>query len=46
MGSAWRSLLALLLVVVPTSAQAEERILRYLSDVQVQKDGTLEVSFR
>jgi len=44
MGSAWRSLLALLLVVVPTSAQAEERILRYLSDVQVQKDGTLEVA--
>src|SRR6476659_8625106 len=28
----------------PTSAQAEERILRFLSDVQVQKDSSLEVT--
>jgi len=44
MGSAWRALPALFLVVASTTAHAEERILHYLSDVQVQKDGTLEVA--
>ena len=33
-----------LLLAVPTAAQAEERILRYLSDVQIQRDSSLEVS--
>jgi uncharacterized membrane protein YgcG len=44
MGSAWRAFAALLLFVVPATAQADERILQYLSDVQVQKDGSLEVT--
>jgi uncharacterized membrane protein YgcG len=42
MKSAWRALPALLLIT-PASAGAEERIIRYLSDVQVQKDSSLEV---
>ena len=43
MRSAWRALPALLLMAA-VPAQAEERILRYLSDVQVQKDSSLEVT--
>ena len=35
---------ALLLALVPAAAQADERILRYLSDVQVQKDSSIEVA--
>jgi uncharacterized membrane protein YgcG len=35
---------ALLLFLAPAAAHADERILRYLSDVQVQKDSTLEVT--
>jgi len=43
MWSVWRALPALLLVVA-TPAAAEERILRYLSDVQIQKDSSIEVT--
>ena len=43
MASAWRALLALLLLA-PGAAQAEERIFRYLSDVQIQKDSSLAVT--
>ena len=43
MRSAWRALPALLLMAA-VPAQAEERILRYLSDVQVQEDSSLEVT--
>jgi uncharacterized membrane protein YgcG len=35
---------ALLLSLAASAAQADERILRYLSDVQVQKDSSLEVT--
>ena len=34
---------ALLLAAASTAAHADERILRFLSDVQVQKDSSLEV---
>jgi uncharacterized membrane protein YgcG len=44
MGNASRAFAALLLFVAPTVARADERILQYLSDVQVQKDGSLEVT--
>ncbi|MEO6225007.1 MAG: DUF2207 domain-containing protein [Sphingomicrobium sp.] len=44
MPSAWRALPALLLFLAPAAAQADERILRFLSDVQVQKDSALEVT--
>ena len=44
MGSARRALLALLLLFAPVAARADERILHYLSDVQIQKDGSLEVA--
>ena len=33
-----------LLLFLPTAARAEERILRYLSDVRVQRDGSLDVT--
>ena len=39
-----RAAAALLLVLAPAAAHAEERILRYVSDVQVQKDSTLDVT--
>ena len=39
-----RAAAALLLVLAPAAAQAEERILSYLSDVQVQKDSSLQVT--
>src|SRR5687767_12663739 len=44
MGSAWRALPALLLFLAPATAWGEERILRYLSDVQIQRDSSLEVT--
>ena len=44
MGSAWRALPALLLFLAPAAARSEERILRYLSDVQIQRDSSLEVT--
>jgi len=42
--SAWRALAALFLLFAPAAARADERILRYLSDVQVQKDSSLLVT--
>jgi uncharacterized membrane protein YgcG len=39
-----RALLAFLLLAAPAAAQADERILHYWSDVQVQKDASLEVT--
>lgn len=44
MGSARRALLALLLLFAPVAARADERILHYFSDVQIQKDSSLEVT--
>ena len=38
-----RAISALLLLGASTAASADERILRYLSDVQIEKDGSLEV---
>ncbi|HEV8407958.1 MAG TPA: DUF2207 domain-containing protein, partial [Sphingomicrobium sp.] len=35
---------AALLLLAPAAAGADERILRYLSDVQIQKDGSIEVA--
>jgi uncharacterized membrane protein YgcG len=43
MRSVWVAIAALALVA-PAAAHAEERILRYLSDVQVQKDSSIEVA--
>lgn len=42
--SVWRALAALLLLALPAAAHAEERILHYLSDVQVQPDSSLQVT--
>ena len=39
-----RAFLALLLVAVPAAAHADERILRFVSDVQIQKVSSLEVT--
>lgn len=39
----WRVLTALLFLSASASVSAEERILRFLSDVQIQKDSSLEV---
>jgi uncharacterized membrane protein YgcG len=39
-----RALAALLLLGASTGASADERILRYVSDVQIQKDSSLEVT--
>ncbi len=44
MGRPWRALPALFLFLAPVAAQADERILRYLSDVQIQKDSSLQVT--
>jgi uncharacterized membrane protein YgcG len=44
MASAWRCLPALLLLIAPTAVRADERILHYLSDVQVENDSSLEVT--
>jgi uncharacterized membrane protein YgcG len=40
----WRAVPTLLFLLAPAAAQADERILHYLSDVQVQKDSSLEVT--
>ena len=40
----WRVALALLLMLAPAAAHADERILRYWSDIQVQKDSSIEVT--
>lgn len=39
-----RALAALLFIIPPAAARADERILRYLSDVRIEKDGTLDVT--
>src|SRR4029453_9875549 len=44
MGSGWRTLLALLPLLDPATARADERILRYLSDLEIQKDSSLQVT--
>jgi len=44
MASAWRALPALFLLIAPVPAGADERILRYVSDVQVRKDSSLAVT--
>lgn len=44
MPSLWRGLAALVLLAGATAAQADERILRYSSDVQVQHDSSLQVT--
>ena len=44
MRALWRALSALLLFVIPAAAHADERILHYWSDVQVQPDSSLEVA--
>ena len=42
---AWRGLAALLLLLLaPAAAHADERILHYWSDIQIQKDASLEVA--
>lgn len=41
---AWRGLAALLLLLAPAAAHADERILHYWSDIQIQKDASLEVA--
>jgi uncharacterized membrane protein YgcG len=40
----WRAFLALLLLAAPAVAHADERILRYLSDVQIEPDSSLDVT--
>jgi uncharacterized membrane protein YgcG len=44
MRNAWRALIALLLTLAPAVAHADERILRYSSDVAIQPDASLEVT--
>ena len=40
----WRAVAALLLAATPAAGQAEERISRFVSDVAVQSDSSLEVT--
>jgi uncharacterized membrane protein YgcG len=40
----WRAFTALLLLVAPAAAHAEERIHHFWSDVQIRKDSSLEVT--
>ena len=40
----WPAAAALLLLLAPAPARADERILHYLSDVQIRRDGSLEVT--
>jgi uncharacterized membrane protein YgcG len=44
MTGAWRAVFALLLVLAPTAARADERILHFWSDVTIQPDSSLEVT--
>ena len=44
MRALWRALSALLLLTLPAAAHADERILHYWSDVQIQPDASLEVT--
>jgi hypothetical protein len=43
MARAWGALAALVLLVAPGAARADDRILRYVSDIHVQRDSSLEV---
>ena len=40
----WRVLAALAFISAPAAAAAEERILRFISDVQIREDSSLEVT--
>jgi uncharacterized membrane protein YgcG len=44
MMSGWRVLIALLLLLAPAAAHADERILRLVCDVQVRKNSALDVT--
>jgi len=44
MRAPWGAIGALFLFVSPAVAQADERLLRYVSDIQVQKDSSIEVA--
>jgi hypothetical protein len=44
MRALWRALAALALLAAPAAAGAEERILRFISDVQIREDSSLEVT--
>ena len=44
MAKLWRALPALLLLLAPAAAHADERILHFWSDVQIQKNSSLEVT--
>ena len=44
MGAFRRACLALLLVALPAEAQADERILHFWSDIQVERDASVEVT--
>jgi len=44
MAKVWRAFLALLLLIGPTAARADERILHFWSDVSIQPDSSLEVT--
>jgi uncharacterized membrane protein YgcG len=44
MAGLWRAFPALLLLLAPVAARADERIFKYLSDVQIEKDGSVEVT--
>jgi uncharacterized membrane protein YgcG len=40
----WQAVPAFLLGLAPATAQADERILKYISDVQIQRDSSIEVT--
>jgi len=44
MHTLWRALCALLLLALPATAHADERILHFWSDVQVQPDSALDIT--
>ena len=44
MRALWRACIALLLAAAPAAAQADERITHFWSDIQIQKDASVEVT--
>ena len=44
MGAFWRACIALLLAAAPAAAQADERITHFWSDIQIQRDASVEVT--
>ena len=44
MGTFWRALAALILLTLPTAANAEERIHQLTSDARINRDGSLDVT--